>query len=101
MWLSAEPVVREWIERKLGPAGKLEYATENLGQFLAGLPRVLEDVKRSAALFAGTAGSSGVRLDPESIRYMVELQGEPKRWMVFWLAVGAISLALIATRQLL
>lgn len=101
MWLSAEPVVREWIERKLGPAGKLEYATENLGQFLAGLPRVLEDVKRSAALFAGTAGSRGLRLDPESIRYMVELQGEPKRWMVFWLAVGAISLALIATRQLL
>src|SRR5439155_23916895 len=41
MWAVAEPVVREWIERNLGPAGRLEDATEGaleLGKQLAGLP---------------------------------------------------------------
>jgi ubiquinone biosynthesis protein len=44
MWTTAEPVVREWIERNLGPAGKLESATEGtieVGRFLGHVPRLL------------------------------------------------------------
>ena len=32
MWTTAEPVVREWIERNLGPVGKLEGAAEGAGE---------------------------------------------------------------------
>ena len=32
MWSTAEPVVREWIERNLGPAGRIEDAGESLAE---------------------------------------------------------------------
>src|SRR6202030_489154 len=41
MWSTSEPVVREWITRHLGPAGKLENAAQGvteLGSFVAGAP---------------------------------------------------------------
>jgi len=38
MWSTAEPVVREWIERNLGPAGRLEDAAQGAGEGRA-LPR--------------------------------------------------------------
>ncbi len=44
MWSTAEPVVGEWIARHLGPAGKLENATEGaleLGRFAGNLPGLL------------------------------------------------------------
>src|SRR5207302_4223370 len=37
MWATAEPVVRQWIERNLGPAGRIEDAAEGaveVGRFL-------------------------------------------------------------------
>ena len=40
----AEPVVREWIERHLGPAGRLEDAAQGageVGRFLADVPGLL------------------------------------------------------------
>jgi ubiquinone biosynthesis protein len=100
MWSSAEPVVRAWIERKLGPAGRLEHATEDLTHFVAKLPAVLEDVRRGASLFAGMAGGEGLRLDPETIRHMAQLQGRQRRWMLVWLAIAALSLTVIAIQQL-
>ena len=44
MWSVAEPVVREWIERHLGPAGRIESAGEGaaeFGRFLSGVPALL------------------------------------------------------------
>src|SRR5262249_54075709 len=44
MWNVAEPVVREWIERYLGPVGRVESAVGNvseLGRFLGGVPALL------------------------------------------------------------
>jgi ubiquinone biosynthesis protein len=32
MWSTAEPVVREWIARNLGPVGRLEDAVEGAGE---------------------------------------------------------------------
>ena len=42
MWTTADPVVREWIERNLGPVGRLEGAVEGageIGRFVAQVPR--------------------------------------------------------------
>ena len=43
MWRTAEPVVREWIERNLGPVGRLEDAGRGALSFAAmvgHLPRI-------------------------------------------------------------
>ena len=44
MWTIAEPVVREWIERHLGPAGRLEDAAQGAGEvgtFFGGVPGLM------------------------------------------------------------
>ena len=44
IWTTAEPVVREWMTRHLGPAGKLEGAVEgagDLGRFIGNAPGLL------------------------------------------------------------
>ena len=44
MWTTADPVVREWIERNLGPIGKLEDAVEGageIGRFIGQVPSLL------------------------------------------------------------
>src|SRR4030095_3609388 len=44
MWTVAEPVVRDWIERNLGPIGRIEDAAEGaigVGRFLGGVPELL------------------------------------------------------------
>ncbi len=43
IWTTAEPVVREWIERNLGPLGRLENAVHGageLGRVLSGMPAI-------------------------------------------------------------
>jgi ubiquinone biosynthesis protein len=61
MWAAAEPVVRSWIERQLGPVGKLEQAAGSalaLGKLALQLPDVLkeaEDAARSLANLSRTA----------------------------------------------
>ena len=44
MWTTAEPVVREWMTRNLGPAGKLEGAAQGaaeIGRFVGNVPGLL------------------------------------------------------------
>src|SRR5205814_9025953 len=44
MWSTSEPVVREWVERHLGAAGRIEGAAEGaleVGKFLGGMPALL------------------------------------------------------------
>ena len=44
MWSTAEPVVREWMTRHLGPAGKLENAAQGaaeVGRFVGNAPGLL------------------------------------------------------------
>ena len=58
MWTIAEPVVREWIERHLGPAGRIEDAAEGageLGRFLGGVPGLLT---RGAACWSSSSTPS-------------------------------------------
>jgi ubiquinone biosynthesis protein len=91
MWVTAEPVVRTWIERKLGPAGRLEDATVTLAGFLNGLPAMLSEAQRATAQLSSMA-AAGTRLD--------RAEGRHTRWTQVWLALGAIALAAIALRLL-
>ena len=96
MWVTAEPVVRGWIERKLGPVGRLEEASGSLGGLFTGLPAMLEDAKRATTMLSDMAATGGLRLDRETTEQLARSQSRHARWNRFWLAVGAISLAVIA-----
>ncbi|MBB3973041.1 2-polyprenylphenol 6-hydroxylase [Hansschlegelia beijingensis] len=51
MWRTADPVVREWIERNLGPVGIAERATDELRKLargVSGLPDLLLRVNRTS-----------------------------------------------------
>jgi ubiquinone biosynthesis protein len=96
MWTSAEPVVRGWIERKLGPAGRIEDATGSLARVLGGLPAVLDDARRATEMLSDMARTGGLRLDRETAEQLARAQGRNAGWTRFWLAIGATSLAVIA-----
>ncbi|MCC6984595.1 MAG: 2-polyprenylphenol 6-hydroxylase [Bauldia sp.] len=69
MWASSEPIVREWVERHLGPAGRLEDAAEGvgaLGRLMVALP-VLADRAEKLSLDLARMSERGIRLDPETV----------------------------------
>ncbi|MFN4140658.1 2-polyprenylphenol 6-hydroxylase [Aestuariivirga sp.] len=96
MWVTAEPVVRSWIERKLGPAGRLEEASASFGRLLTGLPAVLDDARRATRMLSEMANNGGLRLDSETTDQLARAQSRHSRWARIWMAIGAISLAVIA-----
>jgi ubiquinone biosynthesis protein len=96
MWVTAEPVVRGWIERKLGPAGRMEEAARFFGGILTGLPAMLEDAKRATMMLSEMAESGGLRLDRQTTEQLAQAQARQAWWTRFWLALGAISIAVIA-----
>ena len=101
MWVTAEPVVRGWIERKLGPLGKIEDASGSLGRLLFGLPALLDDAQKATLLLADMANSGGLRLDTETTEAMAHAQAKSRRWSQFWLAIGALALAAMAVKLVL
>ena len=97
MWVTAEPVVRGWIGRKLGPIGRIEDGSAALGRMLQGLPRMLEDARKATAMLAEMAGKGGLRLDAETIAQLARARRHD--WVSsVSLAVAAMALAAIAAR---
>jgi ubiquinone biosynthesis protein len=100
MWKTAEPVVRDWVERHLGAAGQLEGAAEGaseLGRFLGSVPALLA---RGANLIdqLDAITRNGLVLAPETVRAIGTAEARRNRWMTvaLWMIVGL--LALIASR---
>jgi ubiquinone biosynthesis protein len=100
MWTTADPVVREWIERNLGPAGRLEQAGSALGalaRFAGQAPELARRAERlSRELDDMTA--RGLRLDPitvEGIGHEVARYGRSGR-VALWVIALAAALAAVA-----
>ncbi len=58
MWKTAEPIVRAWIERTLGPIGKLEEAGESvkaLGRLALQFPELVEEGRKAMQALARQA----------------------------------------------
>jgi ubiquinone biosynthesis protein len=102
MWKTAEPVVREWIERHLGPAGRLEGAAEGaseLGRFLGNVPGLLT---RAGVLLEqlDTITRNGLVLAPETVNAIGATEARRNRgqtialWLIVILLAWLISLAL-------
>lgn len=97
MWSTAEPVVREWIERHLGPAGRLEDVAGSAmetGKFLLGVPGLLS---RGAALMEqlDAATRNGVVLAPETVAAIGRAEARRNRWTAVALWAIAALLAYI------
>jgi ubiquinone biosynthesis protein len=103
MWTAAEPVVRAWIEEKLGPQGRINDAAEGaatLGRLAAQLPEVLSEAQRAARMVAEMADSGGIRLDQATTEALAEAQARHAFWSRTALWVGALALAAIALAQI-
>jgi ubiquinone biosynthesis protein len=95
MWTTADPVVREWIARHLGPVGKVEDAAQgaaDLGRFLSGVPALLN----RAALIAEQLDDmtrDGLALSPDTVEALARADARASRWRTAALWVIALSLA--------
>jgi ubiquinone biosynthesis protein len=82
MWSTAEPVVREWMTRHLGPAGRIEGAVEGageIGRFASNVPGLLT---RGARVLdqLDSATRDGLVLSPQSIADMDKVEARRGRW---------------------
>jgi ubiquinone biosynthesis protein len=100
MWTVAEPVVREWIERNLGPVGRLEDAAEGaveVGRFFGDVPGLLS---RGAGLMEhlDAITRNGLVLAPETVAEIGRAEARRNRWIAGALWVIAALLAIYLLR---
>jgi ubiquinone biosynthesis protein len=95
MWSVAEPVVREWVERHLGPAGRLEDAAGTAAQFGGLLGNVPALLARGALLVEqlDVITRNGLVLAPETVAAIGEAESRRNRGMTAALWVIAMLLA--------
>jgi ubiquinone biosynthesis protein len=100
MWTTAEPVVRDWIERNLGPAGRIEGAAEGaveVGRFLSGVPTLLS---RGALLVEqlDAITRDGLVLAPETVAAIGQAEARRNRWMAaaLWIIAGLLAYIVVA-----
>jgi ubiquinone biosynthesis protein len=100
MWTVADPVVREWIERHLGPAGRIEGVTEGareVGRFLGAVPALLA---RGAVLIEqlDAITRDGLVLAPETVAAIGRAEARRNRWTAAALWAIAALLAWLIVR---
>jgi ubiquinone biosynthesis protein len=98
MWSVADPVVREWIERNLGPVGKLEDVAEGageIGRFLGQVPSLLTRAGTLIDQFDDIT-RNGLVLAPETVAAIGRAEARRNRWTAAALWVIAALLAAIA-----
>ena len=101
MWRTAEPVVREWMERHLGVAGKLESAAlgaGELGRFVGDAPGLLS---RGARVLdqLDEMTRDGLVLSPQTIAELGKTEARRGRWMIAALWIIAALLLWFALRH--
>jgi ubiquinone biosynthesis protein len=101
MWSTAEPVVREWMTRNLGPAGRIESAAQgaaDVGRFIGSAPGLLT---RGARVLdqLDEMTRDGLILSPLTIAEIGKSERRRTHWTTVALWVIAALLAVIAIRH--
>jgi ubiquinone biosynthesis protein len=95
MWTVSEPVVKEWMERHLGPAGRIEDAAANATNFLGAVPGLMT---RGAVLVEqlDAITRDGLVLAPETVAAIGAAEARRTRWtaVALW-AIAALLLVLL------
>lgn len=96
MWTTAEPVVREWIERNLGPIGKIEElgrGAVSLAGMIGHLP-TLANRAETLAQQISEASEKGFPLDARSIEEIGRAEARRNRWgnLALWVIAGVLVL---------
>jgi ubiquinone biosynthesis protein len=100
IWTAAEPVVREWMERHLGPVGRIEDAAQGageVGRFLGQMPAMLGRAARIADQL-DAATRDGIVLAPETVAAIGAAEARRNRWTAAALWTIAVLLALVLWR---
>jgi ubiquinone biosynthesis protein len=97
-------VVREWIERNLGPVGRIQGAVSGAGELsrvMSGLPSIAARAVKVLEQFE-TMTREGLTLSPETIAAMGRTEGRKSRWRTIALWIIALTFIgiLFAVRQL-
>jgi ubiquinone biosynthesis protein len=104
IWTTADPVVREWIERNLGPIGRVQGAIAGTGDLARVAMRLPEIAARSVAVLEQLEAMTreGLRLSPETIAAMGRSEGRKNRWrtVALWIIAATFIGILIAVRNL-
>jgi ubiquinone biosynthesis protein len=92
MWTVAEPVVREWMERHLGPVGRIENAAEGAAGLLANVPTLMS---RGAVLVEqlDAITRDGLVLAPETVAAIGAVEARRTRWtrIALWTIAGLLA----------
>ncbi|NIX75719.1 2-polyprenylphenol 6-hydroxylase [Microvirga terricola] len=97
MWTTSEPVVREWMERHLGPIGRIEQAGQGIWT-LAGFAATLPDLAlRAGRVLAQVEDvtAKGVALTDESLDAIGRAKARGNRWGTVALWIIAASLIML------
>jgi ubiquinone biosynthesis protein len=100
MWMTSEPVVRDWLERRLGPGGRLEDVAggaAEVGKFIGEIPGLLHRASRLFDQF-DAATRDGLVLAPDTVGAIGKAEARRNRWTAAALWVIAALLAFIAYR---
>jgi ubiquinone biosynthesis protein len=96
IWKTADPVVRTWIERNLGPVGRIEGALSGAGQLAKVLATAPVLAARAASVLEqlDAATRNGLVLAPETVAAIGRAEGRQNRWQTR--ALWVIALAFLA-----
>ncbi|MBB5753249.1 2-polyprenylphenol 6-hydroxylase [Prosthecomicrobium pneumaticum] len=100
MWSSSEPVLREWIERNFGPAGRLGEAKEGLfdfGRAAVRLPTIAARAERVLG-HLDRATEKGLVLAPETVEAIGRAEGRGNRWLTAGVWAVALLLLILVLR---
>jgi ubiquinone biosynthesis protein len=99
IWSTSEPVVREWIERNLGPVGRMEEAVGGLSTLATAVSHLPEIALRAERLVAKLerATDRGFALHPESVAAIGRAEGRGNAWgtVALWVIAGLLLLVLL------
>ena len=98
MWSTAEPVVREYVERHLGPVGRIEGAGQGaleIGRFFGAVPELLGRAGNIAEQL-DVATRDGLRLSPETVEAIGRAEARHNRWTTaaLWVIAGLLAVLL-------
>jgi len=104
IWKIADPVVREWIERNLGPVGRIQGAVSGAGDLARVLATLPQIASRSVIVLEQleTMSREGLRLSPETIAALGRTEARKSRWrtIALWIIAATFIAILFAFRQL-